>query len=135
MDVCGLQRLGFDLADSRILIGNPLHLLLLDGRRGHVHSKDDILDLTLGQACYIDVVFLRIVGEDQVLELDLNVDPLLVGEGGPNMMRLSHDALVWGQYDLGSLWVQMECSQNEDQSAEAREALYRLLPAIVEIEK
>ena len=109
--------------------------MLLDGGRGNVHSKDDVFDFTLSQTGHVDVVLLRIVSEDEILQFHLHVDPLLISERWPYVMRLRHDTLVGCQDDLGSLRVQVECPQDQDQSAEACEALDRLLPVVIEIEQ
>jgi len=74
-----LESLSLKLADSRILVRNPFHLLLLDAWRGDVHSQDDVFSLTHSQAGHVDVVFLRVVGQDEILKFDLDVDPLLIG--------------------------------------------------------
>lgn len=67
MDICRLQGLSLELADSCILVGDPIHLLLLNRRRGNIHAQNDVLNLALSQTCNVDVVLLRIVCQNQVL--------------------------------------------------------------------
>ena len=135
MDVGRLECLRLQLADGRVLVGNPLHLLLLNARWCHVHAKNDVFGLAHGQACDVDVVLLGVIGQNEVLQLDFDMHPLLVGQCWPDMVRLRDHALVWRQDDLGSLWMQMEGSQDQDEPTEAGEALDALLPVIVEIEQ
>ena len=64
------------------------------------------------------LVLLAVVSEDQVLELDLNLDPLLVRERRPDVMRLRHCRLVRLQDDLRPVVVDVQCSQYEDETRE-----------------
>jgi len=50
--------------------------------------------------------------------------PLLVGQSGPDVVRLSDDTLVRGQDNLGALRVQVQSSQDQNKPTEASEALH-----------
>ena len=50
-------------------------------------------------------------------------------------MRLGGDRSLWHQNDLGPLWIDIQGSQNQDQSAECGEALDGLQPVVVQIEE
>jgi len=62
------------------------------------------------------LVLLSIIRKDKILQLNFNLDPLIVGQSWPNVMRLCDSCFVWFQHNLGSLCVDVERSQNEDQS-------------------
>ena len=111
------------MANCGVLVCNSVHLLLLDGRRSDIHAQDDVLDLALGQTSHVDIVLLSVVSQNQVLQLNLHMDPLLISQRWPNVMRLRDDTLIWSEDNLGALWVKMECPEDEDKSAEARETL------------
>ena len=134
MNVSWLESLSLELADGRVLICDSFHLLLLDARWSNIHSKNDILGLTHGETGDIYVIFLCVVSQDKVFKLNFNVDPLFIGESGPNMVWLCHDWLVWSEDNLRSLWVQMQSTQDKNEPAEAREALNTLLPVVIQVE-
>ena len=64
------------------------------------------------------LVLLAVVSQDEVLQLYLNLDPLLVGEGGPDVVRLCHCRLVGLQDDLGAVVVDMQGSQDQNETRE-----------------
>lgn len=64
------------------------------------------------------LVFLPVVSQYEILQLDLYFDPVVVAERGPDVMRLRQCGLVRLQQDFGSLGVNVERAQNEDQTAE-----------------
>lgn len=41
------------------------------------------------------LVFLAVVSQDKILELHLHLDPLLIGQGGPDVVGLRNCSLVW----------------------------------------
>ena len=67
MHVGRLESLCLQLAHSSILICDSVHFLLLNGRWGNIHAKNDVFDLALSQTRDINVVFLCIVGKNEVL--------------------------------------------------------------------
>ena len=63
------------------------------------------------------------------------MNPLFIRQCRPYMMRLRHDTFVWSEDYLRSLRVQMQCPKDQNQAAEASEALDALLPVIIEVEQ
>ena len=109
--------------------------MLLDAWWSHVHAENDVLGFGHGQTCNVDIVFLGVVCKNQVLELNLNMNPLLVSQSRPDVMWLSHHTLVRSQDDLRSLWMQVEGTQDQNEPAEASETLDAFLPIIVKVEQ
>mmetsp|Transcript_100146 Transcript_100146/g.251031 ORF Transcript_100146/g.251031 Transcript_100146/m.251031 type:complete len:442 (+) Transcript_100146:99-1424(+) len=133
-----VRRLRCDRGDLRHLLALLLQvgdLLPLDGRGSNLHAQDDVADLALCQRGNVHVVLLAIVGEDQVLELHLHMDPLIVREAGPHVMRLRHRRLVGLQDDLGAVWVHVQRTQDEDHAAERCVGGNRLEPVVVQVEQ
>ena len=64
------------------------------------------------------LVLLSVVGEDEVLELNLDLDPLLVSERRPDVVLLSDRRLVWLEHHLGAVIVDVECPKNKDEPGE-----------------
>lgn len=62
------------------------------------------------------LVFFSVVSQDQILELDFHLDPLLVCERGPDVMGLRDGGLVRLQQDLSSLRVDVQGTEDEDQT-------------------
>ena len=60
----------------------------------------------------------RTINEDKVLELHLDRDPLLVGQSGPHVVRLSDGVLVGSKDEFAPLLVDVECAQDEEQARE-----------------
>lgn len=100
------------LTDGCVLLCNPFHFLLLNWGWCHIHPQYDVLDFTGSQRCHIAVVLLGVVGENQIFELNLDVDPLFVSERRPDVVRLRNHALVWSQNYFGALRMQMQWSEN-----------------------
>ena len=63
------------------------------------------------------------------------MNPLLVCERRPDVVRLSYHTLVWSEDDLRPLWVQMKSTQDKYKPTEACEALNTLLPVVVQVEE
>lgn len=78
MNIGRLQCLCLQLAHSGVLVSNSFHLLLLDAWWSDIHSENDVLRLTHGQTCNVDIVLLSVVSKNQVLQLDFDMNPLLV---------------------------------------------------------
>jgi len=91
---------------------------LLQQQISHYYKKTVVCTTKL--LCDI-LVLLAIVSQDEVLECHLHTYPLLISKGGPDVVRLSNGGLVWLQDDLGSISVDMECSQDQN---EPREGLH-----------
>jgi len=132
--VGALDCLCLQLSGLLVLLLNPLDLLLLYVDGCDLHAEDYVLDLALSETRHVHVVLLGVVGENQVLQFDLDLHPLLIRQVWPNVVRKGHRGLVRLQYDLGTLGVQVECTQNQDQSAEGSEGLNRLQPIVIQIE-
>ena len=101
-----LFRLLLDLGD----------LLTLGGRRADLHAEDNVSNFRLGQRGHVDVVLLAVVGQDEVLELHFHLDPLLVRQRRPDVMRLGDGGLVRLQHHLGPVIVDVQGTQNEDET-------------------
>ena len=63
------------------------NLLSLQRWRRDFSAKNDVANLALRQRRDVDVVLRRIIRQDQVFQSDFNLDPLLVGEIWPHVMR------------------------------------------------
>mmetsp|Transcript_98960 Transcript_98960/g.262867 ORF Transcript_98960/g.262867 Transcript_98960/m.262867 type:complete len:658 (-) Transcript_98960:4864-6837(-) len=133
-----VQRLGGDGCDLRHLLALLLKvrdLLPLDRWRCDLHAQNDVADLALRQRCHVDVVLLAVVRQDQVLQLHLHVDPLVVCEAWPDVVRLRHGRLVRLQDHLGAVRIHMQCAQDQDHAAERGVGRNRLQPVVVEVEQ
>ena len=64
------------------------------------------------------LVLLAIVGKDQILELDLNLDPFLVGQGRPDVMRLRDGRLVRLEDHLSPVVVDVHRAQDQNKPTE-----------------
>lgn len=71
------------------------------------------------------LVFLAIVGQDQILELHLHFDPFLVSQGGPDMVWFCNSCLVWLQDHLCPVIVHMQGTQNQDEAGESLEETWQ----------
>lgn len=67
------------------------------------------------------LVLFAVICQDEILELNLHLDPLLVGERGPDVMRLSDGGLVWFQDHLGTVIVHVQSSEDQDEPGESLE--------------
>mmetsp|Transcript_31891 Transcript_31891/g.87333 ORF Transcript_31891/g.87333 Transcript_31891/m.87333 type:complete len:766 (-) Transcript_31891:1916-4213(-) len=124
--------------ELRRLLGRLLDLgdlLALHRRRRDLHPEDDVADLGLGERGDVHVVLLAVVGEDQVLELHLDGDPVLVGHRGPDVVRLRDRVLVRAQDELAALLVDMEGAQDEQQPRKGRVGGDGLEPVVVDVEE
>ena len=65
------------------------------------------------------LVLLAVVSQDEIFELHLNLHPLLIGEGGPDVVSLCHCCLVWLQQDLRLVVVHVQSTQDQDQTRES----------------
>ena len=83
----------------------------------------------------LSLVLLAVVGENQILQLDLDLDPLLVGQRRPDMVRLGDGRLVGLEHHLGAVVVDVHRAQDQDQSAERRVRRDRLQPVVVQVEQ
>ena len=135
MHVRGLDRLSLELGGFFVLFFYSFDFLLLDVYRGDFHAQNDIFDLRLSEACNIHVVFLGVVGQNEVLQLYLDLDPLLIGQSWPNMMWLRDDRSIGCEDNFCSFRIDVESSQNEDQSTKCCKALHGLEPVIIEVEQ
>mmetsp|Transcript_22047 Transcript_22047/g.55882 ORF Transcript_22047/g.55882 Transcript_22047/m.55882 type:complete len:336 (+) Transcript_22047:760-1767(+) len=116
----------------RVDLGNLLALLR---RRGDLHAEDDVADLRLGEARHVDVVLLAVVGEDEVLESHLERDPLLVGQSGPDVVRLRDCVLVGLHQHLAALVVHVQRAQNQNQAREGGVGADGAQPVVVDVEE
>ncbi len=66
----------------------------------------------------VSLVLLPIVCENEVLQSHLHTNPLLISQCGPNMVRLCNGGLVWLQNHLSPVSVDMQCSEDENESRE-----------------
>jgi hypothetical protein len=131
-------RLGLDRGDLRLGLGRLLdlgHLLSLDGGSGDLHSEDDVSDLARGEGGDVDRVSLAEVGENEILERNLDLHPVLVAKRRPNVVGLGDGRLVRSENDLGLLVVDVEGSEDKDESREGGVRRDRLEPVVVEREE
>lgn len=63
------------------------------------------------------------------------LDPFFVGQCGPNVVGLGDGGLVGLQHHLGPLRIDVECSQNEDQTRKGCVGGDGLQPVIIQIEQ
>mmetsp|Transcript_39065 Transcript_39065/g.93686 ORF Transcript_39065/g.93686 Transcript_39065/m.93686 type:complete len:373 (-) Transcript_39065:1226-2344(-) len=134
-----VHRLGGDLGHvGRLLARLALQLgdllALLAGRRD-LHPQDDVADLRLRQAGHVDVVLLAVVLQDEVLQAHLHLDPLLVRERRPDVVRLRDRRLVRAQDDLAALRVHVQRPQDEHQAREGRVRGNGVQPVVVQVEE
>mmetsp|Transcript_63136 Transcript_63136/g.136700 ORF Transcript_63136/g.136700 Transcript_63136/m.136700 type:complete len:725 (-) Transcript_63136:4486-6660(-) len=130
-----LRRDGGDLRHLLALLLEVRDLLALDRGGRDLHAEDDVADLALRERGHVHVVLLAVVRQDEVLELHLDVDPLVVGQAGPHVVRLRHRGLVGLQDDLGAVGVDVQRAQDQDHAAEGRVRGDRLQPVVVEVEE
>lgn len=64
------------------------------------------------------LVLLAIVSKNEIFELNFNFDPFFIRQCWPDVMGLSDGCLIRLQYHLSTLCVDMEGSQNQDQTGE-----------------
>ena len=69
----------------------------------------------MSETSYVHVVLLSVISEDQILEGHLNLDPLLVIEGRPDVMGLCDCSLVRLEQDLCSVVVHVQCSKYQNE--------------------
>ena len=67
------------------------------------------------------LVLLAIVGQDEILESHLHLDPLFISQCGPDVVRLGVGCLVWLQDHLGAVVVHVQRPQDQDQTREGLE--------------
>mmetsp|Transcript_13958 Transcript_13958/g.40458 ORF Transcript_13958/g.40458 Transcript_13958/m.40458 type:complete len:470 (-) Transcript_13958:5660-7069(-) len=131
-------RLGRDgghlAALARLLLDLGNLLPLLRWRRD-LRAQDDVADLGLRQRLYVDVVLLCVVSKDQVLQRNLDLDPLLVREARPHVVRLRDNRLVRPQDHARLLWVDVQRAQDEDDARERRVGRHGAQPVVVQVEQ
>mmetsp|Transcript_2955 Transcript_2955/g.8790 ORF Transcript_2955/g.8790 Transcript_2955/m.8790 type:complete len:598 (+) Transcript_2955:730-2523(+) len=110
-------------------------LLPLQGWGRDVRPEDDVPDLALSERRHIDVVLLGIIRQNEVFQRDLHLNPLLVCERGPHVVRFCGDAGVRPQHHAGLVHIDMERTQDEDEPGERRVRRYGLEPVVIEVEK
>lgn len=88
------------------------------------------LGLISGRASRNLLVLFAVVGQDEILELHLHLDPLLVGERGPDVVGLGDGRLVGLQDHFGAVVVDVERSQDQDESREGLETEQTARPTI-----
>mmetsp|Transcript_100977 Transcript_100977/g.289830 ORF Transcript_100977/g.289830 Transcript_100977/m.289830 type:complete len:466 (-) Transcript_100977:385-1782(-) len=135
VDIGRLGRNGRDLGHLLALLLEVRDLLPLDRGGRDLHAQDDVADLALGQRGHVHVVFLAVVRQDQVLELHLDVDPLVVGQARPHVVRLGDGGLVRLEDDLGAVRIHMQGTQDQDHAAEGGVRGDGLEPVIVQVEE
>lgn len=67
------------------------------------------------------LVLFAIISQNEILELNLHLDPLLVSESGPNVMGLSDCCLVGFQDHFGAVIIYVERSEDQNKSGEGLE--------------
>lgn len=69
---------------------------------------------------YLLVLF-AVICQNEIFELHFHLDPLLVSERGPDVMGLCDSCLVRFQDHLGTVIVDVERSEDQDESGESLE--------------
>lgn len=87
---------------------NILYLLVLDIGWRKLHTQYDISNLKLSKTCHIHVVLLCIIINNQVLHLNLHLDPFLVSKSRPNVIGLGDNSLIWPHDALGLFDIDMQ---------------------------
>lgn len=65
------------------------------------------------------LVLLAVVSKDEILQLHLHLDPLLICQGWPDVVRLCYGCLIWFQNNFGSIIIDMQCPENQNQTRES----------------
>ena len=118
MLIDGPRRRGGDLALFLRLLLNVGNLLALLARRADLHSQDDVTDFRLREGGHIHVVLLSIVGQNHILEGELNLDPFFISQGWPNVMRLRDCRLIGLEDDFRLVRINMHSAHHQDDSGE-----------------
>jgi len=74
-------------------------------------TEDDIPNLRHSQGGNVDAVSLAEVGEDQILERDFDLHPLLICQSRPDEMRFRNCRFVGTQDDLGLLVIDVKSAE------------------------
>ena len=114
---------------------NLRNLLSLGAGSRYLHSQDDVPDLALGQTRHVDVVLFAVVGQDEILQGHLDLDPLVVREAGPDVVRLGDGRLVRLQDDLGPVVVDVQRAQDEDETGEGGVGGDGPQPVVLQVEQ
>ena len=109
---------GRELLSLFLLLLNLSSLLSLHRWSADLHSENDISDLGIGERRRVDVVLLSVVVQDQITQLHFNLNPVVIGERGPDVVLLRDDGLVGAQEQLGLVLVDVQSSQDQDQTRE-----------------
>lgn len=67
------------------------------------------------------LVLFAVICQNEIFELHLHLDPFFVGERGPDVMRLGDGGLVRLQDHLGAVIVDVQRSEDQDESGEGLE--------------
>mmetsp|Transcript_67280 Transcript_67280/g.140139 ORF Transcript_67280/g.140139 Transcript_67280/m.140139 type:complete len:747 (+) Transcript_67280:1153-3393(+) len=133
--VGGARRGGGELRRLLALRLDLSDLLALHGGGGDLGAEDDVADLRLRQRRHVHVVLLAVVGEDEVLERDLDAAPLVVRERRPHVVGLCHRRLVGLQNHLGAVVVHVQGAEDEDEAGEGGVRGDGAQPVVVQVEK
>ena len=117
------------------LLFNLRNLLPLQRRRGDLGAEDDVPDLRLREGGDVHVILLRVIPEDEVLEGDLDLDPLLVAEIRPDVVRLGYNRPVGFQKHLSLVVVDVERPEDENEPGEGGVRADGLEPVVVDVEQ
>lgn len=74
--------------------------------------------MTTEPRSYCLLVLLAVVRQNEIFELHFHLDPLLISQRGPDVMGLGDGRFVRLQDDLGPVVVDMERSEDQDESRE-----------------
>eukprot|EP00958_Prasinococcus_capsulatus_P015981 scaffold1754_cov355-Prasinococcus_capsulatus_cf.AAC.3 len=135
MDVGRAGRHSLQLRRLLGLLLDLRDLLPLLRRWRDLRAEDDVPDLRLRQCGHVHAVLLGVVAKDEILECYFHLDPLLVRQVGPNMVRLCDDRLVRLQQHLALVVVYVQSAQDQYQPREGRVGGHRLQPVVVDIEQ
>lgn len=129
----------WQLCDKKWIATNLLlnfrDLLPLLRRRGNLSTENDVPYFWLCQCWSIHIVLLSIIRQNQISQCNFHLHPLIIIEVWPDMVRLCDNCLVRLQQHLCFLIIDMESTQNEDESRKCSIWWNGLQPVIVDVEK
>mmetsp|Transcript_15391 Transcript_15391/g.46046 ORF Transcript_15391/g.46046 Transcript_15391/m.46046 type:complete len:443 (-) Transcript_15391:2814-4142(-) len=122
----GVVRVLLDLGDLLTFVGDA------DLKIG---TEQNRLDFALCQRLNVHTVALTIVGQNQILQSHLDLDPLLVRESRPDVIGLCNSGRVGFQEDTRTLLIDVQRTQNQNQTRECSERRDGLQPVVIQVEQ
>lgn len=73
----------------------------------------------MSETGHINIILLGIIVDDQILHLNFSLDPFLISQAGPDMVRLGDNSFVRFHDTLSLLYIHVQCSHDEHESRES----------------